>query len=80
MPVDRPPRSTHSRLALLVALMAAGWLVGAAGSAASGNAYWYCAIPAAVALGWWFVADPTQCEPDRREPHGGRAPAKGPEP
>ena len=63
-----------------MALAAAGWLVGAAGSAVSGNAYWYCAIPAAVALGWFFVADPTQCEPDRRTPRDDRAPAKEPEP
>ena len=77
MPVDRPPRSTRSRLALLVALAAAGWL---AGTAVSGNAYWYCAIPAAVALGWFFVADPTQCEPDRGAARDGRAPTNGPDP
>ena len=80
MPVDRPPRSTRSRLALLVALAAAGWVVGTAGSAASGNAYWYCAIPAAVALGWFFVADPTQCEPGPGAPRNGREPANGPDP
>ena len=80
MPVDRPPRSTHRRLALLVALAAAGWLVGAAGTAVSGNAYWYCAIPAAVALGWFFVADPTRCEPGRGAARDGGAPTNGPEP
>lgn len=80
MSIERKQRSTQRRPALLVALAVIGWVVGAAGNAVSGNAYWYCAIPAAVALGWLFVADPTRCEPDSREPHGGRAPAKEPEP
>jgi hypothetical protein len=36
-----------------------------------GNAFfeseaWFLAIPAAVAVGWLFVADPTQCEPPSR--------------
>jgi len=80
MSIERKQRSTRRRLALLVALAVVGWVVGAAGSAASGNDYWYCAIPAAVALGWFFVADPTQCEPGRGAPRDDRAPAKGPEP
>jgi len=68
MSIERKPRSTLRRLALLVALAAMGWVVGAAGTAVSGNAYWYCAIPAAVALGWLFVADPTRCEPPSNTP------------
>jgi CHASE2 domain-containing sensor protein len=80
MSIEHRQRGTRRRLALLVGLAAAGWLVGAAGTAVSGNAYWYCAIPAAVALGWFFVADPTQCEPGPRAPRDGRAPTKGSEP
>ncbi|MDP1647919.1 MAG: hypothetical protein Q8M01_06940 [Rubrivivax sp.] len=59
--------STRKRVLLLVTLVAVGWLIGAAGSTLTGNTLWYCAIPAAVAVGWLFVADPSRCEgPDRR--------------
>jgi len=27
---------------------------------------WFLAIPAAVAVGWLFVANPTECEPPAR--------------
>ena len=62
-----PPPSTGKRLLLLLALATLGWLVGAVGSALTGQAYWYGAIPAAVALGWLFVADPRRCD---RRPDG----------
>ena len=68
-PAGSPPPGTGTgkRALLLLALAAAGWLVGAVGSALSGQAYWYAAIPAAVAVGWLFVADPSRCDrPDRR--------------
>jgi len=66
-PAGGPPPSTRKRVLLLLALAALGWLVGAVGSALSGSAYWYGAIPAAVALGWLFVADPSRCDhPDQR--------------
>ena len=65
-PAGAPPPGTGRRLLLLLAAAAAAWLVGAVGSALSGNAYWYAAIPAAVAAGWLFVADPSRCKrPDR---------------
>lgn len=67
-PAGGPRPSTGKRVLLLLSLTAVGWLVGAAGSAASGSAFWYCAIPAAVAVGWLFVADPSRCEaPGRRD-------------
>lgn len=66
----RPPVSVRSpsssflkRLAWLLACMGVGTLVGFVGSAVSGNTVWYLAVPAAVAAGWLFFADPTQCEP-----------------
>ena len=63
---DSPPPGTGRRLLLLLALAAAGALVGAVGSALSGQDYWYAAVPAAVAAGWLFVADPSRCNrPDR---------------
>jgi len=80
-PGPRPPPGTRRRLLLLLALAAAGWLVGAIGSALTSNASWYGAIPAAIALGWLFVADPSRCEPtDRRRdmPQNGGAGASPP--
>lgn len=66
-PASGPRLSTRKRVLLLLALAAAGWLVGTVGSALTGSAYWYGAIPAAVALGWLFVADPSRCDhPDQR--------------
>ncbi len=66
-PGSRPRPSTRKRVLLLLGLAAVGWLVGAVGSALTANALWYGAIPAAVAVGWLFVADPSRCEgPDRR--------------
>jgi len=59
---------TKRRLAWLLACLVVGGFAGATGSALTGNAYWYLAIPAAIAAGWLFVADPEQCErPARRE-------------
>lgn len=70
LPLQRPPRQ---RLALLGACLLGGAVVGAIGWWASGAQVWWLAVPAATALGWWFVADPTQCErpiepPRRSEP------------
>lgn len=50
------------RLAWLLACVGLGAVVGGVGSALTGNDVWYLAIPVAVATGWLFVADPTQCE------------------
>ena len=60
--------SRPSRLVLLLACLAAGLAIGMLGSSLTGDAAWYLAVPAAIALGWLFVADPTQCQPrDRHE-------------
>ncbi len=50
------------RLAWLVACVVIGALIGFVGSALSGNQIWYTAIPAVMAIGWLFFADPSQCE------------------
>lgn len=34
-----------------------------AGAWFTGNPYWYLAIPAALALGWLWVANPDECTP-----------------
>ncbi|MCX8004021.1 MAG: hypothetical protein N2688_03540 [Burkholderiaceae bacterium] len=54
----RPAR----RLLLLTLLAAAGAAVGAIGQAMSGSAWWFLAVPAAVAAGWLALADPTRCK------------------
>lgn len=54
-------RSTAGRLVWLVACLAAGGGVGAIGHALTGDAAWVLAVPAVLAVGWWFVADPGRC-------------------
>jgi hypothetical protein len=50
-------------MAWLVMCIAVGSLVGALGSSLTGSDRWYLAIPLAVAIGWFFVANPLACEP-----------------
>lgn len=68
-----PSRSRLKRVGLLLGCFAAGGIVGATGKALTDSELWYLAIPAAVALVWLFVADPTKCEPcaDRGQPRRG---------
>lgn len=63
--------TTARRLAWLLACIAAGAVVGFAGHAWTAQAYWFLAIPAAVAVGWLFLADPTACEPPARGSRSG---------
>jgi hypothetical protein len=59
------------RALLLMACLGAGSAVGAIGFWLTGSSGWALAIPAAVAAGWIWVADPTQCvdgPADRRSP------------
>jgi hypothetical protein len=51
---------------LLLACIVVGLVIGAIGHALSGSSAWYLALPAAVVVGWLFVADPTECEPPSR--------------
>jgi hypothetical protein len=60
-------RSVGRRLAWLVACVGAGALVGAIGNRISGDPMWFAAIPAAMAIGWLFVANPAECEPPGRK-------------
>ncbi|CAG1018148.1 hypothetical protein BURC_02883 [Burkholderiaceae bacterium] len=55
------------RLFWLLACVSLGLAVALAGVFFTGSSLWYAAIPAAIALGWLFVADPTQCEPPARQ-------------
>jgi hypothetical protein len=64
------------RLVWLIVCLGAGGLIGAAGSALTGNNAWYLAIPVAVAAGWMFFANPVKCDPalnERKSPTDGSA-------
>lgn len=69
--------SMTGRMAWLVACLAAGGIIGAVGHALTADAAWVLALPAALAVGWWFVADPQRCldggaRPDEDRRPGGR--------
>lgn len=48
-----------------MACVIAGLAVAVIGNWLSGNQLWFLSIPAAIAIGWLFLADPTECEPTR---------------
>lgn len=56
-PTDAP----LARLGLLLGWLAAGAGVSAIGHALSGDTAWVLAVPLALVVGWWRVADPTRC-------------------
>jgi hypothetical protein len=60
-----PPR-TSLRVWALLAVLAAGGLIGASGAWLTGSQYWFLAIPAALTAGWLFLANPLACEPETR--------------
>ena len=66
----------ESRVFLLAGCVALGAMIGIVGEHLTGNAAWYLAIPVCIAVGWFFVADPTACSPDPEEP--GRSPRAEP--
>jgi hypothetical protein len=60
---------------LLIILVAAGAAVGWIGETLSGDPLWYLAIPAFVAAGWLFVADPEACLDSCRADRRNRGPS-----
>ena len=56
------------RFLLLAACILAGLGAGIVGRALTGDDAWFLALPAAVALGWLFVGDPTRCGSPGRPP------------
>ena len=56
-----PNDDLRPRLGALLGWLAAGMAVGAAGHALSGDSAWAVAVPVALAVGWWRVADPSRC-------------------
>ena len=65
-PRSAPPRHIR-RLAWLVVCLCAGGVVAMIGNIFLESQNWFLAIPAAVAVGWLFVANPTECEPPARQ-------------
>lgn len=67
MQVPDRPRETSpdhvKRLAWLLACVFAGLIIAIIGDSLSGSSVWYVAIPAVIAVGWLFLANPTECEP-----------------
>ena len=54
--------SLRRRIALLLLAVSLGSLVGLLGLHFGNNEAWFLAVPALVAAGWLFTADPTVCE------------------
>jgi len=75
---DRPPTQSNRsasgdvrrRIAWLLACLAIGALVGSAGVWLTGEPLWYVAIPATIAVGWLFFANPSECETPVRRRRG----------
>jgi hypothetical protein len=57
------PAPRLRRLLLLLLCLLGGSLVGAVGHGLSGDGAWFLALPLALAVGWWAVADPGACLP-----------------
>jgi hypothetical protein len=61
MTPQRP--SLAARLGLLLACVVLGAGIGACGWLLTGSGRWFLALPAVIAAGWLFVADPARCQP-----------------
>jgi len=57
-----PANRRFRRFVLFVACVCAGVLVGVVGSHLTGSDNWYLAIPALLAVVWFIVADPDECQ------------------
>jgi hypothetical protein len=53
------------RIRLFVLCLGVGLMVAVLGQALWPSDAWWLALPAALALGWLLVADPSRCEPRR---------------
>jgi hypothetical protein len=51
------------RLAWLLTCVLVGLVIAAIGNSLSESPVWYVAIPVVVAIGWMFLANPTECTP-----------------
>jgi len=58
------------RLAWLVGCLALGFAIGLAGFHFTASSAWFIAVPAVLAVGWFVIADPSQCLPAQRRSAG----------
>jgi hypothetical protein len=58
-----PPRIAL-RVWALLAVLAVGALMAASGAWLTGSQYWFLAIPASLAVGWLYLANPVACQPE----------------
>lgn len=70
----RAPSALGRRVQALCAVLAAGALLGTAGAWLTGSQYAFLAIPGALVVGWWFLADPLACAAGTREGRAGDGP------
>jgi hypothetical protein len=57
------PASFKRRLFWLLACAALGLGIGLLGNHLTSDPRWFLALPAVLALGWLFFANPAECEP-----------------
>jgi hypothetical protein len=59
------------RFAWLTGCLALGLAIGLIGFHFTAEQAWFIAIPAVLAVGWFAIADPTQCLPSNQRGAGG---------
>lgn len=64
-PAPETGATLRQRALLLFACLALGLGVGLVGQHFTSSTAWFLAIPICLAVGWFFVADPTACIPHR---------------
>jgi hypothetical protein len=57
----RAPLTLARRLVWLIGCFALGLAIGFVGFHFTASSAWFIAIPAVLAVGWFAIADPTQC-------------------
>jgi hypothetical protein len=62
LPQPRARARLRQRILLLLGCLALGLGTGFAGAHFTSSDAWFLAVPACLAIGWFFVADPTSCE------------------
>lgn len=58
------PERRSLRVWALLCLFALGLLLGSLGAWLTGSEHWFLAVPACVAIGWLFFANPLACQAD----------------